>query len=220
MNSLTDPHEEETRSSPPDREITLGTTLLLGIFFAITALCAAFFGFGYSLGARHASAVNVSSETQPGKGFSGAKPAAGSAASAAKPDPSYVDTSAASSSRPSNSPAKPTPDTASADPIHADASPSRIHSPAETTPGPPAAASASPNPTGGTQFLVQIAAVTHQEDADLIASTLTRRGYAVNIRPEPQDKLLHVQVGPFPTKKDAEAMRQRLMADGFNAYVK
>ncbi len=84
------------------------------------------------------------------------------------------------------------------------------------------AASAPPPPPapGATQFLVQIAAVTHQEDADLIASTLTRRGYAVNIRNEPQDKLLHVQVGPFPTKKDAEAMRQRLMADGFNAYIK
>ena len=71
-----------------------------------------------------------------------------------------------------------------------------------------------------TPFLVQIAAVSHQEDADLIASTLKRRGYAVAIRREPQDTLLHIQLGPFPSKKDAEAMRQRLQADGFNAYIK
>jgi cell division septation protein DedD len=49
---------------------------------------------------------------------------------------------------------------------------------------------------------------------------LKKRGYTVTIRQEPQDKLLHVQVGPFANKKDAEAMRQRLLADGYNAIVK
>ena len=68
--------------------------------------------------------------------------------------------------------------------------------------------------------MVQVAAVSHQEDADLLVTTLKRRNYAVAIHSEPQDKLLHVQVGPFSTKKDADAMRQRLQADGFNAIVK
>jgi cell division septation protein DedD len=49
---------------------------------------------------------------------------------------------------------------------------------------------------------------------------LKKHGYSVTIRQEPQDKLLHVQVGPFANKKDAEAMRQRLLADGYNAIVK
>lgn len=40
------------------------------------------------------------------------------------------------------------------------------------------------------------------------------------IHTEPQDKLLHIQVGPFSTKKDADAMRQRLLNDGYNAIVK
>ena len=39
-------------------------------------------------------------------------------------------------------------------------------------------------------------------------------------RTEPQDKLFHIQVGPFASRKDAEAMRQRLLADGYNAIVK
>ncbi len=33
-----------------DREISLGTTTILGIFFALALLCAVFFGFGYSHG--------------------------------------------------------------------------------------------------------------------------------------------------------------------------
>ena len=212
MNSLTDPHDEDTRTATPDREITLGTTLLLGLFFALAALCAAFFGFGYSLGAKHTSTVTVASEAQPSLKLNGTKPAAGSAAPAAK-------VSVDSADAPAPKPAQPAAQTTTVDPTPVAPPPARAHPPADTTPD---AASVPPPPPapGATQFLVQIAAVTHQEDADLIASTLTRRGYAVNVRNEPQDKLLHVQVGPFPTKKDAETMRQRLMADGFNAYIK
>jgi cell division septation protein DedD len=65
-----------------------------------------------------------------------------------------------------------------------------------------------------------VAAVSHQEDANVLMSALQKHGYNVTVRQEPQDKLLHVQVGPFANKKDAEAMRQRLLADGYNAIVK
>jgi len=74
----------------------------------------------------------------------------------------------------------------------------------------------SPNGTA----MVQVAAVSHQEDADLLLSALKRRGYAVFVRQEPQDHLLHVQVGPFASKKDAEVMRQKLLTDGYNAILK
>jgi cell division septation protein DedD len=67
---------------------------------------------------------------------------------------------------------------------------------------------------------VQVAAVSHQEDADILLNALKRRGYSVAVHHEPQDKLLHVQIGPLPTRKDADAMRQRLLADGYNAIVK
>lgn len=211
MNSLTD-HDQDAPTATPDREITLGTTLLLGIFFGLAALCAAFFGFGYSLGAKHTNVVSVASEAQPSLRLNGTKPAAGSAAPIARTAPDPTDKPA---SRPETTSPKPTVEAAPAAP------PSRSRPSPEAEPAPPAPTASTPASTlGATPFLVQIAAVTHQEDADLIASTLTRRGYAVNIRSEPQDKLLHVQVGPFASKKDAEAMRQRLMADGFNAYIK
>ena len=56
--------------------------------------------------------------------------------------------------------------------------------------------------------------------ADTLITALEQRGYDVVIRQEPQDKLLHVQVGPFATRKEADSMRQRLLSDGYNAIVK
>ena len=67
---------------------------------------------------------------------------------------------------------------------------------------------------------VQIAAVSHKEDADVLLSALKRRGYNVFTRSGDADKLIHVQVGPFASKKDAEAMRQKLQGDGYNAILK
>ena len=66
---------------------------------------------------------------------------------------------------------------------------------------------------------MQVAAMSHQEDADVVAADLKRRGYTVAIRHEPQDKLFHVQIGPFSIRKEADAMRQRLQADGYNSAI-
>jgi cell division septation protein DedD len=68
--------------------------------------------------------------------------------------------------------------------------------------------------------MVQVAAVSSQDVADILISSLTKKGYNVAVHHEPQDKLLHVQIGPFADRKDADAMRQRVLADGFNAIVK
>ncbi len=69
-------------------------------------------------------------------------------------------------------------------------------------------------------MMVQVAAVSHQEDADVLTSALKRRGYGVTARPDANDHLIHVQVGPFNNRKDAEAMRQKLLSDGYNAILK
>jgi cell division septation protein DedD len=67
--------------------------------------------------------------------------------------------------------------------------------------------------------MVQIATVSHQEDADVLVSALQRRGYAVTVRRDPADKMFHVQVGPFTSPGDANASRQKLINDGYNAVV-
>jgi cell division septation protein DedD len=67
--------------------------------------------------------------------------------------------------------------------------------------------------------MVQVAAVSSQVDADLLVSGLKQKGYAVNATPDAQGKLIRVEVGPFENRKDADAMRQRLMGDGYNAVI-
>jgi DedD protein len=68
--------------------------------------------------------------------------------------------------------------------------------------------------------MVQVAAVSKREDADILVSALQKKQYPVFVANVSGDPLFHVQVGPFTDPKDAEAMRSRLSADGYNAIVK
>jgi DedD protein len=72
----------------------------------------------------------------------------------------------------------------------------------------------------GNSFMVQVAAVSKQEDAEILVTALRKKQYPVFIANAAGDPLFHVQVGPFTDKKDAEAMRTRLSGDGYNAIVK
>src|SRR5665213_82370 len=195
----------------PSRELTLSTSAILGIFFGLALLCAVFFGFGYNMGSKsHQAPIVASTTAAPNStNFDTFKPAPGAPA-AVQPAPLVSEPPAATDAAPDTS-----------------ASASPQPTPVVRTPSapPPAApthpeASATPASETGLTFIVQIAAVSHQEDADLLVAALKRKGYSVAARTEPQDKLIHIQVGPFANKKDAEAMRQRLLADGYNAILK
>ena len=248
MNSLlNDERDDDVEDSHPrygkDREITLGTTVILGIFFALSVFGAVMFGFGYSVGAKHTMA-SAAGPVGPGSSatFNTFKPAPGSPLSGSSTAPGGksgatvtvpYDPAQTGQTAPTPLP-KPAPVTkASSADFDQNAAASAQPAPARTSlppavlsrPTPPPAAlpsapvSAAVPPVAG-QFMVQIAAVSHQEDADLLVSTLKRRNYAVAVHHEPQDSLLHVQIGPFSNKKDADAMRQRLLADGYNAITK
>jgi pilus assembly protein CpaC len=67
--------------------------------------------------------------------------------------------------------------------------------------------------------MVQVMAISHKEDADSIVSALKRKGFDVAVHQYPQDSLLHLQVGPFTSRMDAEAVRQRLVVEGYNATI-
>jgi DedD protein len=202
-----------------DREISLGTTTILGIFFALALLCAVFFGFGYSLGRRSAIPVAGSAEITTGSEDTNSKPAPGSPASQVSP------TSRQSAIVPIDSPnaaaqdnqqvSAPDPVKASAPPLDPDVP---VDSRAKTATKPPAVTPVAA-PTSQGSSVVQVAAMSHQEDADVVAVDLKRRGYTVAIRHEPQDKLFHVQIGPFANKKEADAMRQHLQTDGYNSAI-
>jgi cell division septation protein DedD len=214
--------EEEKEAS----EITLSTASLLGIFFGLVLVCGVFFGFGYSMGR--------------GSGASSAP-----AASVAETDPTPVEKlRPAPAAEPEDKPVvNDAVDTAAPAVVVKQEEPAAAQTPslearAEEAPAAPVAVkaalhkpSAVPEPAGlGTTSdiaaapagkpMVQIAAVARQEDADALVSALKQRGYGVVIRSEAQDKLLHVQVGPFADRTQAAAMKQKLMSDGYNAIIK
>jgi cell division septation protein DedD len=61
--------------------------------------------------------------------------------------------------------------------------------------------------------------VSKQEDADALVEALKKKQYAAFATPV-GDKLFRIQVGPFTDLKDAEAMRTKLMGDGYNPILK
>jgi DedD protein len=235
MRSLLDVEEEEETTA---REITLSTASLLGIFFGLVLICGVFFGFGYSMGrgtgqgAQAASLGNgrASSATQSDENTAAAnQPAAPAAqdnqqAPAKAPLPVVV-----KHDKDDDADVPPAEDATAAPPKHVNqalvaatqaAAPIKpsariVPAPATVAPAPVAA----PAPATG-QPMVQIAAVARQEDADVLVSALRQRGYGVVVRSEPQDKLLHVQVGPFADRTQATAIKQKLLSDGYNAIIK
>jgi len=98
-----------------------------------------------------------------------------------------------------------------------------FQSPTPSTSTPSAASPATlqqASATVSTNFMVQVAAVRVPQDAQILVDALKRHGYSAVVRNEPQDQLLHVQLGPYPVRGDAMAMRARLLSDGYNAVVK
>ena len=220
-----------TRSSreldrePADREYTLNTGVVLALFFALALLCAVFFGFGYSIGHKSAPAAtttasdsNEASSTPAINSTSSSKPSPGTVAV-----PEYVPSGGTTTTTTTHPPAVATTALAPRQTDGSEPTPAAtVTKPAPVVRVPPAtdgtASPATPSVSGTTY--VQVAAVSHQEDADVLLSSLRRRGYTVLTRTDANDHLIHVQIGPFATRKDADVMRQKLLGDGYNAILK
>ena len=201
---------EQTR----DTEITLGTGKLLGIFFSLAILCGVFFTLGYMLGRGSApsgatteiigSVPGGNPANKPVAGNKGGETitqncppgspncASGSGIAIKIPDAQLQASDPASSQPPSGG----------------DAAASSTHAAPELRNG------------AGGSFMVQVAAVSKKEDADILVAALQKKQYPVFVANAQGDALFHVQVGPFTDVKDAESMRSRLVGDGYNAILK
>jgi cell division septation protein DedD len=199
-----------------DTELTLGPMLLVGLISGLVLLCGLCFWLGYTIGShsgRNAAATaqqNGAEAALPSAGFL-AKPSAGPQSAApqqgaaeSQPPPDTTDASAPLEEQDTDS-------SASSEPP---AVRPTLH--AATASAQPATTLRSA-PAGG--LMVQIAIVSQQEDADVLVGALRRRGFAAGIRREPADGKFHVRIGPFSSRSDAYATRQKLINDGYNAVV-
>jgi len=210
----------EKTGATRDTEITLGTGKLLGIFFVMVIVCAAFFTMGYLLGrgsTSMAASTTIVSSVPTNGGNPANKPSAGgnkaadptqncpAGSNCSSPDSSIY--SSVSSKSPAVSQSTPTP---------------TIIVPTKgTDAGTSSSAGATDSKNASTgSYMVQVAAVSKQEDADILVNALRKKQYPVFVANLPSDPLFHVQVGPFSDPKEAEAMRSRLAGDGYNAIVK
>jgi DedD protein len=231
-----------------DTEITLGMGKLLGLFFLLAAICGVFFSIGYSLGKstgreqalNDQPAIAATEATAAASGASQNKP---SAVVAVKAEAQPAPPEQPATSTPQSSltfykavqqtgdgaqlPAKEANSAVSANPAAAPESAAVMTAKSATQPG---AAAASPAPpgshpapvTGPGTIVVQIAAISREDDAVALAGALRKKNYSVFVvnNPVTNDKLYHVQVGPFTSLQDAEAMKLKLTGEGYNPIVK
>ncbi len=198
---------EESR----DREITLGPVMLAGLVIALLALCGVCFVCGYAVGRRQPVPTLAPAPNGPA--------AAQLLSGQSKPEATQSGLNAPPAAQ--STPAVPQAADPGAAPTAAAPAVVQAALPAQTTSAqavPTAAPVQSAIPPAGS-WMVQIAAVSNEEDADVLMTALRQRGYAIRQRRDPVDNLIHVQVGPFSTENDAIAMRQRLLNDGYNAVI-
>jgi DedD protein len=201
-------------TSSEDTEITLGTGKLLVLFFGLVGVCALFFALGYSLGRKSEPAITTASAALTATQTSSTGKSSGSAPA---PPMTFYKSVEQKDAKPELTPAADSKTDAKADPKADSATPAG--GTATQTAGNTSADPATALPSAAAYF-VQVAAVSKQEDADALVDALKKKQYPAFVAPIGADKLCRVQVGPFSDVKEAEAMRARLIADGYSPILK
>lgn len=194
-------------ASSQDTEITLGTGKLLVLFFGLVGICALFFALGYSLGRKAEPATTAASAATPQVSSNTSK----ASGAASNPQMTFYKSVEGKDANPQLTPPADTKtDTSGA----AVANGGSAAAPASSGVDP-----ATAMPTSG--YFVQVAAVSKQEDADALVDALKKKEYPAFVASAAaNDKLFHVQLGPFSDVKDAEATRTKLVADGYSPILK
>ena len=199
-------------ASSEDTEITLGTGKLLVLFFGLVGVCALFFALGYSLGRKSEPTVAAASAATPA---TSSNPSKASGASTANPPPSmtfYKSVEQKDANPQLTPPADTKTDTSATAATNSTTAPA-------STPAANPNDSATALPTSG--YFVQVAAVSKQDDAEALVDALKKKEYPAFVASQAtSDKLFRVQLGPFAEVKEAEAMRTRLIGDGYSPILK
>jgi cell division septation protein DedD len=180
-----------------------------------------FFALGYTLGRKSDSGLSAATTVAPLPAANGAKP--GSSGGTASTPMTFYKAVEQQSANPQLTPAAAVATSAE---TGAGQQPATA-TPAASSPASNDAAQAAANPPDPmapvptSAYFVQVAAVSKQEDAGSLVDALKAKQYPAFVASNPTtDKLFRVQVGPFSDIKEAEAMRSRLINDGYNPILK
>jgi DedD protein len=216
--------------SSQDTEITLGTAKLLGLFFGLVIVCAVFFALGYTLGRKSDTGLAATSPAIPLQTPSNGPKPAGSASGQPAPPMTFYKAVEQKDANPQLTPAASTDATSAAPAPAAGQAPASTtdtataSSPGTSAPGHSTQPANPPDPMGvlpTAGYFVQVAAVSKQDDAEALVDALKKKQYPAFVASNSStDKLFRIQVGPFSDIKDAEAMRGRLINDGYSPILK
>jgi DedD protein len=210
-----------------NQEQGASTGSLLGAFFAVVVLCAVCFSLGFFLGYRQGHPAGALTTEQV--------PPASDLPSAVNP-PASAPSSRGTTGSEGGAPAQSNPAAASeSQPAESDISPVRSSAAAPAGPGDQEASSSqTPEALDSSEsvtaarvspgLLVQVAAVTNQQDAANMVSVLKSKNYPALVLTPPQarakDGFYRVVAGPYRTRTEAEKARKDLIAEGFKPFIR
>lgn len=229
MRGVFDEEGDEPARPRRDTELTLSTGMQLLLVLGLLLLCGLCFGLGYFAGHHGAQPAPTADQpaagTQPTTQASGSQSKPSATVQPAAPPPVQNATPQGDGSQAASNPVQapvpvvvPVAAPPASNPAVPPASQPLVRPALPAPVNAPLVASGS-NVHPAVQLMVQIAAVSHQEDADVLVGALRRRGYAVSARRDPVDNLIHVRIGPFNDRDEANRWRMKLLNDGYNAMI-
>lgn len=213
---------EEGLDAAEAAEVHWSTGTILATFFAASLISAVFFGLGYSFGRGGTTKPVVAMVA------SSAATAEGTASrSATAPTPVSDRLRQRSSNGMGTVTAHPGNDSAkrvAAAPVQMSKIQARhaavVQPKAKKTATIAAGTRSSAGANGAAHYMVQVGAIGNHKDARVLVSKLRKHGFHAGIYPSKHDKFLHVQIGPFATTEQAQAVRHHVIASGYHAIVK
>ncbi|MBF8305911.1 MAG: Sporulation related protein [Acidobacteria bacterium] len=206
-------------------ELILDNRHLLLIFLGIVGICGVFFAFGYIVGRNTLSPSVATALAESGSGEGSTKPSP-------MPPAVYYQ-------RPETSPVPAAQEPGTSQPelqfdqnLGGRSPEARLETPesagaAASAPAPagqpnppsePARQSGVVQPPPG--ILIQVSALTRQQDAETLVQLLKEKKLPVLVTTAPGDSLFHVVVGPYQSEREAQQVKRTLEEDGFQPIIK
>ncbi len=199
------------------RDMVMESRHLLGVFLGIVVLCGVFFTLGYVMGrTQYDTSVRAATASQP-KPVGAVAPGTGAKPATSVPAASDWNFYRAGEAKSAPAPLKPEPVAKSSTISSASSKPA--------TPAPKPASNHRASklrppliPRGA--IVLQVAALTRENDALALAEALQQKEYPAFVLGPAGDNLYRVQVGPYADTGSADKARRSLERDGFKAITK